>query len=363
VVRVTEQIAAQAVLGGALLGGGGGGSLAEGQAFAAEARARGFSQLLDIAELPGEATVVTVSLVGAPAAPDQCVNPEHFVRAVELLRDECRINVHALITSENGGFATVNGWYQSAMLGIPVVDAPCNGRAHPLGLMGSMGLHRRRDYRAHAAVAGGNRRSGRSVEAVFSGSVREVAARVRQAAVEAGGMVAVARHPVPASYVRQHAAVGAISYAIRAGEILAAEAGGPRGLQALHDLGAELVAMGRVTEVQSSTAQGFDVGKVIVTSRGSDYELSFWNEYMTLELDGRRLATFPDLIATVGLDDRLPLTTATVAPGDEIAIVTIPWRALILGAGMRDPNLHAEVEKAIGKEILPLPKDLFVEER
>jgi DUF917 family protein len=356
---ITEEIVERAVLGGGLLGGGGGGSLAEGMALGRAALARGSVALRGIEELPPEAIVVTVSLVGAPAAPERWVTPEHLVRAVEILRDRSRMAIDALITSENGGFATVNGWYQSAVLGIPVLDAPCNGRAHPLGLMGSMGLHRRGEYRACAAAVGGYAQRGRLVEEFYSGSLEEVSAGVRQAAVRAGGMVAVARNPVPASYVGQHAAVGAICQAIRLGAILHDAPGLSAKLQALSaEAGARTVDVGEVTRVGRRTAGGFDVGSVLVTSNKSEYELSFWNEYMTIECAGERLATFPDLIATLACEEGCPLTTAAIAPGQRVALITIPWDRLILGSGMRDAGLYERVERAIGKELRPTPHAL-----
>jgi len=46
------------------------------------------------------------------------------------------LSISGLISSEVGALGVVNGWVQSAALQIPVIDAPANGRAHPLGLMG-----------------------------------------------------------------------------------------------------------------------------------------------------------------------------------------------------------------------------------
>lgn len=358
-LQITEEMVECAVLGGGLLGGGGGGALEEGLALGRAALERGSVLFMQIEDLSPEATVVTVSLVGAPAAPERCVTPEHFARAVEILRDRSRDAIDALITSENGGFATVNGWYQSAVLGIPVLDAPCNGRAHPLGLMGSMGLHRLTEYRACAAVVGGDAQRGRLVQEFYSGSVEEVSARVRQAAIASRGMVAVARNPVPASYVRQHAAVGAISHAMRLGALLRNASALSAKLQALSaETGARIIGLGEVTRVVRCTSGGFDVGSVLVMVGQDQYELSFWNEYMTMECAGKRLATFPDLIATLDGDDGWPLTTAVIAPGQKVALVTIPWDRLILGSGMRDPRLYEQVEKAVGKELRPLPQAL-----
>ncbi len=325
-----------------------------GLAFAQQALARGPLLLWEIEELPDEATVVTVSLVGAPAAPQQRVTPDHFVRAVMLLSERLEGTIAALVTSENGGFATVNGWYQSAVLGIPVVDAPCNGRAHPLGLMGAMGLHRPPGYRACAAAVGGGTEGAHLVEEVSSGSVQEVAWRVREAAIRAGGLVAVARNPVEVSYVRAHAAVGALSQAICLGALLSDRASADGRLQALTTLaGAQVLAKGKATAVSRRFARGFDVGSVVVSASTGRYELTFYNEYITVERAGHRLATFPDVIATLQQETLQPLTTASLESGQKVFLVVIPWTRLKLGAGMRDPSLYGQVASAVGKEVLP----------
>jgi DUF917 family protein len=72
---------------------------------------------------------------------------------------------------------------------------------------------------------------------------------------------------------------------------------------------------------------------------------------MTLENQGRRLATFPDLIATVDAVTGLPLPTADLRNGAQVALVIAPASRLILGAGMRDRELFAEAEKAVGLDI------------
>lgn len=40
----------------------------------------------------------------------------------------------------------VNGRFQSAVTGIPVVNSACDGRAHPTGVMGSMDLESDPEY-------------------------------------------------------------------------------------------------------------------------------------------------------------------------------------------------------------------------
>ncbi|MEW6399149.1 MAG: DUF917 family protein [Bacillota bacterium] len=393
-MRLDRDAVEAAVLGGAVLGGGGGGSMAEGRRNALLAVDMGEPELVDVDDLPPQAVLVTASAVGAPAARTAKALPVHYVRAVELLVRET--TVEGLITNECGGLAVVNGWLQAAVLGIPVVDAPCNGRAHPTGVMGSIGLHRVPGYVSRQAAVGGDPRAGTYVEMVVRGNLERAAALVRQASVQAGGMVAVARNPVSASYAREHAAVGAIRQVLSVGRaMLQARGRGPMAMveAACGVLGGEVLGTGRVTDVQLQTTGGFDVGRVVVQpSAGPALELYFWNEYAVCERlagrrrqhpgeeaaerpgepprgqaterdgepprgamgegPGERLATFPDLLATIDLSSGLPLSSAEVAVGKEVAVVWVPHQRLILGAGMRDPELMRPLEQAVGKEIV-----------
>ena len=48
--------------------------------------------------------------------------------------------VAAVMTAQNGSSTTLNGWIQSAVLGVSVLDAAGDVRAHPTGKLGAMGL-------------------------------------------------------------------------------------------------------------------------------------------------------------------------------------------------------------------------------
>lgn len=338
------------VIGGALLGGGGGGDPALGRQFARMALDLGTPEIVPLETLPRDATVVTVALVGAPSAPEQHVAPEDLARAVRLLQKTFGVRADAVNGNENGGFASVNGWVQSAVLGIPLVDAPCNGRAHPTALMGAMGLHRVPDYVSRQAAVGGA--GARRLEVAVAGSVESASALVRQAAVLAGGIVGVARSPVDAGYLARHGAPGALAMARRVGQAMlqAIPAGGEATWSAAAGiLGGRIVDVGRVVQAHLAMAGGFDRGTIIVQGART-YELSVWNEYITLECDGDRLATFPDLIATLA-EGGLPLASAELREGMTVAILTAPRENLLLGAGVRDPDLLRAAGETVGKDL------------
>ena len=165
------------------------------------------------------------------------------------------------------------------MLGIPLIDAPCNGRAHPTGVMGSLNLHRDPNYITTMTCVGGRKELGRHVECTVTGSIDHCSKLVRAAAVEAGGLVAVIRNPVKASFLQKNSAVGGLSLAIETGRRYSQglEKSVENGVQEVCEfLGGEILAHGPVEEYQLRSEGGFDVGIVKI----GGYEMSFWNEYI-----------------------------------------------------------------------------------
>ena len=310
----------------------------------------GRPRLVDLDELDDEAILVTVSAVGAPSARDQYLEPIHYVQALQVLIEHLDEPVAGLITNENGGLGTLNGWLQSVVTGIPVVDAPCNGRAHPTGAMGSMGLGEVDGYVSRQAAVGGDPIARRHVRLYAEGSLDSVARLVRQAAVEAGGLIAAARNPVTVAYAREKAAPGALRQAIEIGRALLAAENPLDAAQAVCDLlGGEVICQASVQRVTIQTKGGFDVGQIDLQG---GYELTFWNEYMALEREGQRLGTFPDLIATLSTDEIRPLTSAEIKDGQEVLLIRVPKEQLRLGAGMRRPELFQVAEEAVAKEMV-----------
>lgn len=155
-IKLTKDDCIQALYGGLLLGGGGGGSMKMGLDAVEEAfRHTDAITMLDITELKPEQTIVNVSMVGAPSAKDTCCTVNHWKTVLKNFENSSGAKISGFTTCENGGVSTSNGWVISALTGIPMVDAPSNGRAHPTGPMGSIGLNLCPDYRTVQAACGG----------------------------------------------------------------------------------------------------------------------------------------------------------------------------------------------------------------
>ena len=308
-------------------------------------------RLITIDDLDEDDVLLTASLVGAPNAANQYMTPKDIAKTVEILQKNCDFHIGGIITNEQGGEATVNGWLQAAVTGLPVVDAPCNGRAHPTGVMGSMNLHKIPDYTTVQACVGGNPDTGNHIECFFEGNIDHTSKMVRLASIEAGGLVAVARNPVKVSYARQNCAIGGVSFAIETGKafLKGLETSVEEGVNSLCTfLNGRILARGPVQNFSIETTGGFDVG--YATVGGCD--MTFWNEYATVEKDGERLATFPDLIMTINAKTGEPVTTAMMEEGLDVYVITTDKKNLKLSPTMYAPELLKATEDVIKKDLI-----------
>jgi hypothetical protein len=114
-------------------------------------------------------------------------------------------------------------------------------------------------------------------------------------------------------------------------------------------LNGELTAKGKVTSLEFFTKQGLDIGRMTLDT---GHELTFCNEYITLEINNQRLFTFPDLITTFDASNNSPVNSANVKKGMELIILTTNRNNLILGDGMKDPDLFTVLEEIVGSPIL-----------
>lgn len=346
---ITKEWVQDVAVGGAVLGGGGGGSLEEGIEFGELAVEYGTPTIISVSDVEPSDIVLTVSGVGAPAATESHVRPADYVRAVNLIvsrLEERGTTVGALMTNEMGGFATVNGLLQSAVTGLPLIDAACNGRAHPTGPMGSIGIPQ--DQTSLQVGVGGQPGTARHLEITVESQLDSAASVIRRAAESAGGLVAVARNPISAAYVQENAALEVYDQAEAVGKAVRSNSGAEAVNDVATALNGSVAVTGTVESWHLETTGGFDVGTAVVDG----HELTFWNEYMTLDYEGERIATFPDLITTLDPGTGMPISTAELAEGQSIAVVVAPSSSLSLGAGMDDSELFKPVEEAVGKPVI-----------
>jgi hypothetical protein len=355
-LRITEDNISQAVFGGCILGGGGGGKIENGLEMGKLAFSYGSIDLEPIEHFKDDDIVITASAVGAPSAKEKFIKPDYYIDAVKNLIKSQAVKPAGIITNENGAIGTVNGWLQAAALGIPVLDAPADGRAHPTAIMGSMGLFMDKNYMSCQSAIGGDPLKGKYVELVVRGNYEKAANIVRRASIEAGGTVVVARDPVSISFLKGRAAIGAISQAINIGKVyLNSKAKGAEYcVKSVCDyIGGKVLGRGVVEAMSLNMKGGFDVGEMTVRcDNKKSYNVFFWNEYMGVEAEEERLATFPDLIMTFSGKDGYPVVSAEIKEGMDIYLVVVGKENIKLGYGMKLIEAYKVIEEATGREII-----------
>jgi len=341
-----------AVKGGAVLAAGGGGWADHGRMLGVAAVNTGQPELVTMDEVPDAAWIATAAAIGAPAGTTQWqMLGIDYVKAVELTQRELGAPIYGLMIGQNGKSSTLNGWLPAAVLGTKVIDAVGDLRAHPTGDMGSLGLANSPEPMIQSAV-GGNRANNAYIELVVRGATAKISPILRRAADMSGGFIASCRNPVPASYVKQHAALGGISIALELGEaIIRAE---PKGGAAVIDaickqMHGEIIGQGKVArKAVQYTSEAFDIGTVRIGDAERALVLHVMNEYLAVEDAGKkRLASYPDVIATLNRDG-MPTSVGEIGEGMELLVLRISKDVIPLSSSVRDPSVYQVCEKALG---------------
>lgn len=331
-----------AILGGLLLSAGGSGASSAGRhrKLGEEALAIGPVRLSEMVSYSEEDALLVATAVGAPGAQGARTEPRDAVDAASALIEASGCIARGVIPGHVPG---LYAWVIAAALDIPLADAATNGRAHPTVKMGGMGLASQAGSTLWQA---GCSRSG-ALRVLVHGDLIKTSNVMRAAAVQNGGLINAVRGPFSAGFVRRHGASGSISFALQLGEAMLAARGAARVAAAAAWLKGEVLVSSEVTENSVTYHGGFDVG----TIRVGEVRLGVYNELMTAEAHGKRLATFPDFLGSVDPESGDPLAISALQPGRRVAIIASSMRNIPLGAGVFDPAVYPEVEAAMGVEL------------
>lgn len=352
---LTEKDVEAAVKGGSVYAAGGGGWADHGRMLGYAAVSVGKPELVDIEELEPRDWVATAAAIGAPASTTPWeMRGVDYVKAVKLLEKALGDKLSGLMIGQNGKSSTLNAWLPSAILGTKVVDAVGDIRAHPTGDMGSIGMAGSPKQMIQTAV-GGNRDENRYIELVVKGATAKISPILRTAADMSGGFIASCRNPLRAKYVRRNAALGGISLALSLGEaIIAAEKkGGSAVIDAIvKATGGTILVKGPVTKKDLVyTKEAFDIGRFVLGEGDKAVTIHTMNEYMAIDdAGGNRLATFPDVIATLDAAGQ-PLSAGQLREGMFVFVLHVPKKVIPLSSSVLDPAVYPPVEKAMGIEL------------
>lgn len=362
---ITKQEAQDMLTGSLFLGCGGGGSDKIGQDLIDRSLAIGVS-MCSLSDIDEDGLLVTISPVGSPASKESYCGESTYTRIIELLEKKIADNPETLpqgkitgvIPCEIGAYSSFGPFLTAAKLDIPVVDAACDGRAHPLGTMGSLGL----TGTVVQLGCGGNPEKGMYTEIEVIAAVDKASDLIRTASAAAGGLIEVARNPEKKTYLETTSAIGAYEYARKIGEEYAkGKTQDERICNAANAVNGTVYAQGVVEELHLETKNALDYGYFTVRiSENEAYKLTFCNEYMAMDdINGNRLHTFPDAMITVDVRTGKPVSTAFIENGMNVVLITSHRSNMLLGEGVKHRAPYERLEGALGIEMIRHIKDIL----
>lgn len=327
---MTRLIAEEDVLdiatGAAVLGSGGGGDPHIGRLLAEQAiRDNGPVTLVDVEEVPVDAMIIPVAMMGAPTVMIEKIPAAgQFAMAVHAIAEHFHTVPAYIGCDEIGGVNSTVPIAAAAELGLPLVDGDTMGRAFPelqMALPALLGVPA-----SPMSIVDEWGNSG-VLSTVDNHSTERLA---RTLTIEMGSSSAISTYVLTGEQARAGYVRGSVSLTARIGGALRAARREHRDpVDAVVDvLGGRRLFDGKLADVERRTHTGFARGSATVvaegTGSGSQAVVSFQNENLIAEIDGEVRVTTPDLIIFLEQDSGAPVTTETLRYGQRLSLIAAP---------------------------------------
>lgn len=321
-------------LGAALLGAGGGGDPYIGKLLAIAAiRAHGPVTMLDPEEIPDDALVVPIAMMGAPTVlAEKAVGNMEFGTLYEKVSQFFGKEIYAFLPIEAGGVNSMLPLAACAQMGKPLVDADGMGRAFPEIQMVTFTI----GGISASPMALTDEKGNCVIFETISNKWSEELARA--VTMSCGGAVTVALYPMTGQQLKAYSVKNIITRSQKLGEAI-------RTVKTCTDKTPEehflhfaegfKLFQGKITDVLRETRGAFNYGKVLLQGvgeyKGKEGFVEFQNENLLANVDGQILATVPDLICLVDSDTFVPITTDALKYGKRVHVIGLKcfemWRS------------------------------------
>ena len=320
-------------LGAALLGAGGGGDPYVGKLIAIGAvQECGPVTILDPDEVPDDALVVPIAMMGAPTVLcEKAIGGEEYKTLYETVSAFYGKPIYAFMPIEAGGVNSMLPIAAAARLGLPLVDCDGMGRAFPELQMVTFTIGGGSATPMAMVDEKGNSCIFRTVTNKWT---EEMARAVTMAC---GGSVSVSLYAMEGRFMKEYGVHGIVTRSETLGSAI-------RKVKEVSDKTPEEAFLeitegyklfqGKICDVLRDVRNGFNFGKVLLDSIGDDKGRSayveFQNENLTAVVDGKLLATTPDLICLVDIETFIPVPTDALKYGKRVMVVGLKcfplWR-------------------------------------
>ena len=320
-------------LGAALLGAGGGGDPYVGKLVAMGAvRSCGEVTLIDPEEVPDDALVMPIAMMGAPTVLcEKGIGDMEYRRIYDMVRRYFGREVYATMPMEAGGVNSMLPIAAAARLGLPMVDCDGMGRAFPELQMVTFTIG---GVSATPMALTDEKGNSAVFETITNQWTEELA---RAVTMSCGGSVTVSLYVMDGKTLKQYGVHNIVTRSEQLGRAMRgvknAETGTPEE-RFLELSGGMRLFRGKISDVLRTTDGKFNHGRVQLKGIGEYRERSaevvFQNENLCVSVDGRILATAPDLICLVDAETFTPVTTDGLKYGKRVLVVGLKcyplWR-------------------------------------
>ena len=321
-------------LGAALLGAGGGGDPYVGKLVAMGAvKECGPVTLLDPEEVPDDALLVPIAMMGAPTVlGEKGIGGGEYQTLYNMVSQFFGKKIYAFMPIEAGGVNSMLPIAACARLGLPLVDCDGMGRAFPELQMVTFTIGG-----MSATPMALTDEKGNSVifETITNKWTEELA---RAVTMSCGGSVSVSLYPMTGAQMKAYSVKNIVTRSQKLGEAIrtvkdCADDVTPEEHFLQFSEGYKLFK-GKIADVLRETRGAFNFGKVMLEGigecKGHQAYVEFQNENLTATVDGEILATTPDLICLVGTETFTPVTTDALKYGKRVLVIGLKcfemWR-------------------------------------
>jgi DUF917 family protein len=319
-------------LGAAVLGTGGGGDPFIGKLLALDAIDNyGDVDFLGLNQVGENDFVIPSAMMGAPTVMVEKVpSGSESLSSLRQLEAQIGRKADAIVPIEQGGINSQIPIAVAATLGLPLVDCDGMGRAFPELQMVTFHLD---GVPATPMVISDEK--GNSM--VLSTCNNVWAERIARAVtVQMGGSSLIAIYPMEGSRLKASCVPNSVSLSMKIGRaIREARRRGENAVNAVASiLNGRILFQGKVIDVMRRTVGGFARGDArfegLDKYSGHGLTISFQNENLVALLDGRVVASVPDLITVMDSETGIPITTEGLRYGNRVTVIGSPcapkWR-------------------------------------
>jgi DUF917 family protein len=324
--EITENDLHDIARGAAILGTGGGGDPYIGRLLALSAvRSHGPVPLVPLAEVPDDAVVLPVAMMGAPTVMvEKLPSAEQVGLAARTLAGYLGKELTHIACAEAGGVNSLIPVVAAAQLGLPLVDADGMGRAFPELQMVLPTLYGIRATPMSIADEKGNRGVLDTVDNHWAERL------ARSATIDMGCSAMISNYAMSGAQARESLVPGTLSLCAELGALVRAarEEHADPVARVVSRLGGRRLFTGKVVDVARRTVTGFARGEARLSGMdddaGAELVLRFQNEHLVAERDGVVEASVPDLICTLERETGEAVTTEGLRFGQRVTVIAAP---------------------------------------